>query len=696
MLTMELRPKTHSSELYEKESDFLTAEELRKQIPKPVPYYFGKEYSKLEAIARIAEIATGETELSKRIGKRLAHEVQWLLVDRGMLFAQTRARYYPLPYNWQRVVQEQPVYRGMLETTAQRRRDEKRCRESYLEAQVRVQIERARKSGFQCCLSVALAVRWMKKVEALWSGEFAAVQIYPERAWNSLMQEPFWWRSAPKDEDPSGISSKIQTHITELCMGPDPQHARRAETLLAGGSAVQRAEFLVYVLRPLLEETRLLQKTEMTCQPYEDALARRDLQTYLKMVECNDEWNQDKTWETWKTAAPAIQEYLHPETLWGTGKVKVAPVISRGIEETEEKFTKTFQTYLEGVGFQWHTTQSTENQEDAPWSVVADRCWRNDLWGQHQKKAADPSGFVLMQHPGVIFCLLRSHSCLMEVVHAESRKRNVWKVMQKACGDASMPVTAQTWWLDKPLLKGIIDACEKGCNSAGLPFQRDAWNAFVNCLGWCAKSVSFSMDTLYELHGLWKNLLKYCTPGELKKVYQPLDKLLEKRYEGKNTSRYLTSLWRPLKAPGKAETWREMVRQYRKVFEDPMTEEENVREILYEAPSFGWNKICLKLRDEERGQLKEQLPEDLAKRVIMQIDARVRDHYALAKAASAEKAASAKEGKAKSKGDRHMELFVLEWALLQTICGQSVQELLGSAAVLAKYVPSPEKQPGAK
>ena len=414
------------------------------------------------------------------------------------------------------------------------------------------------------------------------------------------------------------------------------------------------------------------------------------------MVDRNASWDQEKFWATWKTAAPAIQEYLHPETLWGTGKVKVAPVINRGIEETGEQLAKTFQTYLEGVGFQWHTTQSTENQEDAPWSVVADRCWRNDLWGQHQKKAADPSGFVLMQHPGVIFCLLRSHSCLMEVVHAESRKRNVWKVMEKACGDASMPVTAQTWWLDKPLLKGIIDACEKGCNSAGLPFQRDAWNAFVNCLGWCAKSVSFSMDTLYELHGLWKNLLKYCTPGELKKVYQPLDKLLEKRYEGKNTSRYLTSLWRPLKAPGKAETWREMVRQYRKVFEDPMTEEENVREILYEAPSFGWNKICLKLRDEERGQLKEQLPEDLAKRVIMQIDARVRDHYALAKAASAEKAASAKEGKAKSKGDRHMELFVLEWALLQTICGQSVQELLGSTAVLAKYVPSPEKQPGAK
>ena len=212
----------------------------------------------------------------------------------------------------------------------------------------------------------------------------------------------------------------------------------------------------------------------------------------------------------------------------------------------------------------------------------------------------------------------------------------------------------------------------------------------MNCLGWCAKSVYFSLDTLYELHGLWKNLLKYCTPGELKKVYQPLDKLLKKRYEGKNTSRYLTSLWRPLKARGKAETWQERAQQYRQAFENPVTEEKHVREILYEAPFFGWNKISLKLRDEERAQLKEQLPEDLAKRVIMQIDAQVRDHYALAKAASAE------ERKAKSKGDRHMELFVLEWALLQTICGQSVQELLGSTAVLAKYVPSPEKQPEAK
>lgn len=543
---MEERPKA--------DEEYLTAAQLRQRISQPVPYCFGKEYSKLSAIARIAAAVSDGEALTEEAGRQLAREVQWLLADRGILFAQTRTRQYPPRYNWQ-------------------------------------------------------------------------------------------------------ITAQAQAFI------PAP-------------SACERGDW---------------------CEPYEDTLAcNRDLEKYRQMVDRNASWDQEKFWATWKTAAPAIQEYLHPETLWGTGKVKVAPVINRGIEETGEQLAKTFQTYLEGVGFQWHTTQSTENQEDAPWSVVADRCWRNDLWGQHQKKAADPSGFVLMQHPGVIFCLLRSHSCLMEVVHAESRKRNVWKVMEKACGDASMPVTAQTWWLDKPLLKGIIDACEKGCNSAGLPFQRDAWNAFVNCLGWCAKSVSFSMDTLYELHGLWKNLLKYCTPGELKKVYQPLDKLLEKRYEGKNTSRYLTSLWRPLKAPGKAETWREMVRQYRKVFEDPMTEEENVREILYEAPSFGWNKICLKLRDEERGQLKEQLPEDLAKRVIMQIDARVRDHYALAKAASAEKAASAKEGKAKSKGDRHMELFVLEWALLQTICGQSVQELLGSAAVLAKYVPSPEKQPGAK
>lgn len=543
---MEERPKA--------DEEYLTAAQLRQRISQPVPYCFGKEYSKLSAIARIAAAVSDGEALTEEAGRQLAREVQWLLADRGILFAQTRTRQYPPRYNWQ-------------------------------------------------------------------------------------------------------ITAQAQAFI------PAP-------------SACERGDW---------------------CEPYEDTLAcNRDLEKYRQMVDRNASWDQEKFWATWKTAAPAIQEYLHPETLWGTGKVKVAPVINRGIEETGEQLAKTFQTYLEGVGFQWHTTQSTENQEDAPWSVVADRCWRNDLWGQHQKKAADPSGFVLMQHPGVIFCLLRSHSCLMEVVHAESRKRNVWKVMEKACGDASMPVTAQTWWLDKPLLKGIIDACEKGCNSAGLPFQRDAWNAFVNCLGWCAKSVSFSMDTLYELHGLWKNLLKYCTPGELKKVYQPLDKLLEKRYEGKNTSRYLTSLWRPLKAPGKAETWREMVRQYRKVFEDPMTEEENVREILYEAPSFGWNKICLKLRDEERGQLKEQLPEDLAKRVIMQIDARVRDHYALAKAASAEKAASAKEGKAKSKGDRHMELFVLEWALLQTICGQSVQELLGSTAVLAKYVPSPEKQPGAK
>lgn len=537
---MEERPKA--------DEEYLTAAQLRQRISQPVPYCFGKEYSKLSAIARIAAAVSDGEALTEEAGRQLAREVQWLLADRGMLFAQTRTRHYPPRYNWQ-------------------------------------------------------------------------------------------------------ISAQTQAFI------PTP-------------SARERGDW---------------------CEPYEDTLAcNRDLGKYQQMVDHNASWDQEKFWETWKTAAPAIQEYLHPETLWGTGKVKVAPVINRGIEETEAQLATTFQTYLKGVKFSWHTTGSTGNPEDALWFVAADRFCRNDLWGPSQKKDEDPSGFDLMQHPGVIFCLLRSHSCLMEVVHAESRKRNVWEVMRQACSDASMPVTAQTWPLDRPLLEEIIYTCKHGCEAAGLPFQWQAWYALVDCLEWCVESVSFSLDTLYELHGLWKNLMKYCAPGEVKKVYQPLDQILKSRYEGEDASRYLASLWRRLKAPGNAETWQERAQQYRQAFENPATESEDIREILDEIHHFGWTQIPVKLRDEERKQLKEQLPEDLAKRVIMQIDAQVRDHHAL------EKAASAKEGKAESKGDRHMELFVLEWALLQTICGQGVQELLGSGAALAKYMDSPEKQPEAQ
>ena len=540
---MDLRRRTYMEERPKADEEYLTAAQLRQRISQPVPYCFGAEYSKLSAIARIAAAVSDGEALTEEAGRQLGREVQWLLVDRGLLFAQTRTRYYPFQYHWQNNVQ------------------------------------------MQACPSVR----------------------EPEGGW----------------------------------------------------------------------------------EPYVDTLAcDRDLVEYRQMVQDNAEWDQEKKWGKWMTAAPAIQEYLHPETLWGTGKVKVAPVINRGIEETEAQLATTFQTYLKGVKFSWHTTGSTGNPEDAPWSVVADRCWRNDLWGQHQEKAADPSGFVLMQHPGMIFCLLRSHSCLMEVVHAESRKRNVWEVMRQACSDASMPVTAQTWPLDKPLLEGIIDACEKRCKKED--FDKDVWDAFVECLEYCVESVSFSLDTLYELPGLWKNLMKYCAPGGVKKVYQPLDQILKNRYEGEDASRYLASLWRRLNAPGNAETWQKRAQQYRQAFENPATESEDIREILDGIPHFGWTQIPVNLRDEEHKQLKEQLPEDLAKRMIMQIDAQVRDHHAL------EKAASAKEGKAKSKGDRQMELFVLEWALLQTICGQSVQELLGSAAVLAKYVPSPEKQPGAK
>ena len=202
---MEERPKA--------DEEYLTEEQLRQRISQPVPYCFGKEYSKLSAIARIAaEVSDGEA-LTEDAGRQLAREVQWLLADRGILFAQTRTRHYPPRYNWQ-------------------------------------------------------------------------------------------------------ITAQAQAFI------PAP-------------SACERGDW---------------------CEPYEDTLAcNQDLKKYRLTARRNDIWNQNKFWETWKTAAPAIQEYLHPETLWGTGKVKVAPVISRGIEETEEKFTKTFQTYLEGVGFQWHT-----------------------------------------------------------------------------------------------------------------------------------------------------------------------------------------------------------------------------------------------------------------------------------------------------------------------------------------------------
>lgn len=268
---MEERPKA--------DEEYLTEAQLRKRISQTVPYCFGKEYSKLSAIARIAAAVSDGEALTEDAGRQLAREVQWLLADRGVLFAQTRTRHYPPRYNWQ-------------------------------------------------------------------------------------------------------ITAQAQTCI------PTP-------------SARERGNW---------------------CEPYEDTLAcNRDLEKYRQMVDRNASWDQEKIWAIWKTAAPAIQEYLHPETLWGTGKVKIAPVINKGIEETEGQFTKTFQTYLQGVGFKWHKTRSTGNPEDAPWSVVAGRFCRNDLWGQHQEKAEDPSGFVLMQHPGVIFCLLRSHSCLMEVVHAESR-----------------------------------------------------------------------------------------------------------------------------------------------------------------------------------------------------------------------------------------------------------------------------------
>ena len=79
---MEERPKA--------DEEYLTAAQLRQRISQPVPYCFGAEYSKLSAIARIAAAVSDGEALTEEAGRQLGREVQWLLVDRGLLFAQTR------------------------------------------------------------------------------------------------------------------------------------------------------------------------------------------------------------------------------------------------------------------------------------------------------------------------------------------------------------------------------------------------------------------------------------------------------------------------------------------------------------------------------------------------------------------------------------------------------------------------------
>ena len=58
---MDLRRRTYMEERPKADEEYLTAAQLRQRISQPVPYCFGKEYSKLSAIARIAAaVSDGE------------------------------------------------------------------------------------------------------------------------------------------------------------------------------------------------------------------------------------------------------------------------------------------------------------------------------------------------------------------------------------------------------------------------------------------------------------------------------------------------------------------------------------------------------------------------------------------------------------------------------------------------------------
>lgn len=722
---------------------YLSEAELREEFFRPVPYYFGREYSKLEAIERISrKVIASDTMLSEKVRRQLIRETRWLLVDQGLLFAQTRARHYPDDkYPEKRFGQRTKINQTLLKNRKEVLRTEKKRNESYLESRIKALVQRAKRINREECgmlsevfdpevmftgltdimkaakgspepvtkiqiqlpkiplnpeclrhLSERRAVNWMKQIESHFSGELSDLSLWPIGVEDELRTQVFRMLqdqadgTNTKQEREEEWEQKCQRYLAYIQIGLDKRGATPVGELLSEGDAITKIVFLWLVLTPYLKDEKSTRQLEGRDETEIDYLAFGQLEAYHKMVQRYYTWKKT----TWEIAEPALHEYLYPWNLWKGRKFSFPLVGGKiDIEQVEKEFEQAFGKYLKDTQLHRKNKEdsrsegeirvSTDCQEgqrgrlEESAEVLAQQCAQNSL-SQNERRQGD--AFYLMQHPGLIFHLLRSPQCLMDIVHAESRKRPFFEVAERACTSGCVPVTAQTWHLDKPLLQKIIKACKQGCQLLGLPFNWKAWQAFVKCLEQCVESVSFNVEVLYGLHGVWKNLLRFSLE-DFRQIYRPLDLLLHKRYDGEDASGYLRALWRILQAkPELGEAWRRAADIYRPQFQNPATETEDIRVTLDRIPPFGWNYISLNLREEECIFLRKELPKHLATKVIAQINAPVKDQHTI------EKTALAGAGGVRPKRERRLELLTLEWALLQTICGQSVQQLLGIMAAL--------------
>lgn len=616
-------------------------------------------YSKLETIRQLAAHTPRRDEAWDLI--------RALLTDRGLLFPQTREQFYSEDcYSMRRNCQFSGLYASAL-------RDMGIDENTDLPTRARTFARQAYDQGEYAVPFVRVSQALETMLQDCKRGCFPQIEDCEDVGYSKAELSALEQSSAAPGTGPG-------LHAAEAIMERWLKTVRLTfdgQTTVLGLDYLQaKLEFTVEesykffseILLPCMSQEKEYQICRERTRPYEPVLYADQEPEWRRQI---DEFGSEDL-SLWRRALPALEQYLKPDlSRFGRGAC---------LGDSSDTAGSRYQTLLGNAFSSYLEHLEPENQaadvEAMAAYFVCSTC------------GVDDETPLFMDMPAVIFQLFRS-PVYRYFYQYEDRNWNLRKTVENSCVRFPLPITCQSLEADKELYLAIVDICEGYCHVQDVTFDAPSWRALWGCIGQCVRSLSFRKEDLFTVRYTLRNLLRF-----RKKGYPLLDQILSDKLESGDSSAYI-SLWRTLinkklrskvtfeKSDSSIDTptderclksvrdrrldeFSETVSQYRRLFENPETDIEQISDCLWPlCAGTGFNKIAF-LPDRE--EWKELACEwDLCPRArkgpISTIQS-ARDPHAQMDAQEV------------THIPRSVDMILTEWLMLQCSCDQAQREMM--------------------
>lgn len=663
----DLKRKVYSSQVCQDTGSFPWTECLAEYNCAPVNDLAGDCYSKLEAIGNLRKFHhdTGRIQLMLRA----------LLTDRGLLFPQTRERY------------DSGVTCSMKWSMN---------RKSLVRTVTRLRVDE-NKSGLERLLSYTKDIS-----ESLYGDTSAPISLEKSQAGIKMLFEgredslsSFQLlqgdgndagyckgelgklsSTAPQEERESIMRAWLDNVSFQFGTG-SPIRAYNFFKQTAGPAGSEQVftttelfEFLANVLPRCLQENGRFEEAKKPTD-YRPVLAANQKAALQKQIE--DFKREDLS--VWRTALPALKEYLHPDLEHYRHLSSVRAEFDK--VRTEHSLKDFFNSFILNGDYltKLESAFSQYLKQMEPGVLSKRKAKRDDdpvsglpgfFAGYWTKEAGKP---FFLDQPMVMFQIFRS-PVYRYLYQREDRSWSIRRIVNDACVRYPLPITAQSLQADTALYHAIVDFCDESCRALQVDFDRKPWDALWLCVCQSVQCLQFRMEDLFSVQYQFRRMMKFGKSG-----FPVLDRWFEQAVSGQQAPAYI-SLWRGLvnklcrSSREQDSEFSNAVSAYRKYFTSPVTDEEHVWQCLSGlCGKIAWSHV--------KAAPSEGAYKIAAGEIGVSISTSARNGpYATAK--SHNMVRTIKGRKFKVTSIRAVELFQMEWPLLQCVCDQARRELMES------------------